>query len=107
MKLCSAGAWCFALLFAVAQTQTDFGKTYDGEGTYYTLTGVGNCGFEFTDAKALGWSTGIDTFVAINKEQYAASATCGLCLSYQGTGEGIGLAPIPTTPQYALVQDQV
>ena len=88
--------------------EVQFGQTYDsGQATFYTLTQAGNCAFETAGTKHLPWASGIQTFVAMNQAQYDGSVACGLCLQYMGDGQGLGLTPIPTTPQYALVSDQV
>ena len=85
--------------------QPDFGKAYEGDGTFYTLQGVGACGLEKTNAQKLPWSTGIKNNVAMNDPQFANSASCGLCLTYRGTGAGVGQTLIADTPQSALVTD--
>jgi hypothetical protein len=104
------GVWSLIIvsLLCCVSGQTSFGTSYDmGEATYYTLTGTGNCGLEFTNAKTLPWTKGINNFIAMNRQQYDMSGTCGLCIEYRGNGQGSGQTQLPQTPQYAMVTDQV
>ena len=33
--------------------------------------------------------------VAMNDDQFGSSVACGMCVTFQGTGTGIGTMPIP------------
>lgn len=57
----------------------------------------------------LPWSSGLTMTVAMNDAQFDSSVACGMCITFQGVGTGIGTEPIPgkTTllcpfPQFAL-----
>jgi hypothetical protein len=43
----------------------------------------------------LPWSSGLTMTVAMNDPQFGASVACGMCITFQGTGTGIGTEPIP------------
>ena len=43
----------------------------------------------------LPWSTGLTMTVAMNDDQFGSSVACGMCITFQGTGTGIGTEPIP------------
>ena len=59
------------------------------QGTYYGQQGgqedAASCGFGGDFANSLGaeWTTGVQTFVAINDLQYNNSVACGQCLMYR------------------------
>lgn len=97
-----------AILFeASAQSPVGFGQTSVGDGTYYGVTnGAGHCSFQFSNSETLPWTTGINTFVALNAPQYGDSTPCGLCLQFHGTGPGSGGDPISPSPQFALIADE-
>lgn len=48
------------------------------------------------DTNSLPWTKGVSTTVALNDAQFANGAACGLCIMYQGTGEGLGTTPLGT-----------
>lgn len=101
-----------ALLFALLQSELAASQTYRGDGTFYELQGAGNCAYESvtpvgaSSYHQLPFATGIDTFVAVNSQQYAGTSTCGQCLVYMGTGAGSGTTPISATPQYGMATDR-
>ena len=42
--------------------------------------------------------------VAMNDDQFAGGAACGLCVMFRGTGTGIGTVPVSTNEwTFALV----
>ena len=45
----------------------------------------------------LPWSNGLTMTVAMNDPQFDGSVACGMCITFQGTGTGIGTEPIPGT----------
>lgn len=45
----------------------------------------------------LPWSNGLTMTVAMNDDQFGSSVACGMCVTFQGTGTGIGTMPIPGT----------
>ena len=49
------------------------------------------------DTNDLPWSSGLDMTVAMNDDQFGSSVACGMCVTFQGTGSGIGTMPIPGT----------
>ena len=59
------------------------------QGTYYGQQGgqedAASCGFGADFANSLGaeWTTGVQTFVAMNDPQYNNSVSCGQCLMYR------------------------
>ncbi len=80
-----------------------FTKPTKGDGTYYTqqYPGKGNCGLNAPVPKNID---GLLT-VAMNKQQYADSKTCGMCLELTGHGIGQGRKPINGT-RLAMVDNQ-
>lgn len=89
--------------------------TFSSEITFYNLGSegqAGNCAYESispvgaSSYKQLPFANGVQTFVALNSEQYDGTSTCGQCLIYQGIGGGSGTTPVPKTPQYGMVTDQ-
>ena len=91
---------------AVAAIPVAFGSSYAGDGTYYGFGASGACSWNFSGAYTQPWTTGIQTYVAMNAPQFASSGACGLCLKYKGTAAGgSGLTPIPETYQYAISND--
>lgn len=99
----------FALSPALGQApQNLFGQTYTTPDiTFYGPSTTGHCSFGFSNSYTLPWSTGITNTIALNKPQYGDSTPCGMCIQYQGTGAGLGLTPIPSTPQFGLVADEL
>lgn len=81
---------------------SDYGKTFNGEGTFYGLTSGGNCGMGAQSDLPEMYHSMLP--VAINHDQYAKSASCGACLEVTGHGNGIGTTPITGT-FYAYVHD--
>lgn len=100
-----------SLLFVATVRAWSVPDDNTGDGTFYQLQAAGNCGYESAPAigastvKQLPWTSGIQTFVAINNPQYNNSLTCGQCLVYQGTGPGLGTTPIVEMPTYGFVSD--
>lgn len=91
----------------LAQNGNLFGRSYTGDYTFY---GAGNdaagaCSFGFSNSNSLPWSTGTETTVALNNPQYGDSTPCGMCIQFEGSGFGLGLTPIPTSPQFAIVNN--
>ena len=58
----------------------------------------GACSFSenFANTNGLPWTKGISNTIALNDAQFANGAACGMCVMYQGTGEGIGTTPLAT-----------
>ncbi|KAK9824131.1 hypothetical protein WJX72_008013 [[Myrmecia] bisecta] len=82
------------------------GGTLQGLMTYYGSSGAnGHCSYHMSGAQGLPWGQNVN-FVAINSGQYQNSATCGMCIQYQGTGSGAGANPVPSTPQTAMVVNE-
>lgn len=97
-------------LFVSTAAWTVPAPAFTGDGTFYSLGDqAGTCAFEsvtpvgIASFKQLPFATGIDTFVALNSQQYANVSSCGQCLVYQGTGSGSGTTPVAQTPQYAMI----
>jgi hypothetical protein len=90
---------------AAAAVPVAFGSSYTGSLTFYGYGDSGACSWNFSGAYTQPWTTGIQTYVAMNAPQFASSGACGLCLKYEGTGGGSGLTPVPEIYQYAIVQD--
>lgn len=92
------------LLFSAQGTfqGSDYGKTFNGEGTFYGFSTGGNCGMGSKWDLPKMYHSMLP--VAINHEQYANSASCGACLKVTGHGNGIGTTPITGT-FYAYVHD--
>lgn len=91
-------------LFAVARSMSsaDYSQGFTGKATYYGSTGgAGNCGL---DGPVPSQYAGMLP-VAINKEQYEGSASCGACISVTGKGTGSGNSPVTGT-FLAYVADQ-
>lgn len=80
---------------------TSYGAGQDDQGTCSYGTNMAN-----TDS--LPWSSGLTMTVAMNDPQFGASVACGMCITFQGTGTGIGTEPIPggTAWQTALVTNR-
>ena len=59
------------------------------QGTYYGQQGgqddAAACAYgnNFANSLSAEWSTGVQTFIAINREQYNNSQACGLCIMYR------------------------
>ena len=47
----------------------------------------------------LPWSSGLTMTIAMNDDQFGNSVACGMCVTFQGTGTGIGTEPIPGESQ--------
>jgi len=62
----------------------------------------GACSFSenFANTNGMPWSKGISTTIALNDAQFDNGAACGMCIMYQGTGEGIGTTPLATDKWY-------
>ena len=80
------------LHFSLSQRQSvsDVGQgPHVLQGTYYGQQGgqedAASCGFGANFASSLGaeWTTGVQTFVAMNNPQYNNSVACGQCLMYR------------------------
>lgn len=58
----------------------------------------GACSFSenFANTNNLPWTKGISNTIALNDAQFANGAACGMCVMYQGTGEGLGTTPLAT-----------
>jgi hypothetical protein len=63
---------------------------FEGDGTFYGNGGAGESGACMLKR---GFN-GIQTTVAINREQYNGGLSCGKCVMITGKGEGIGQTPI-------------
>lgn len=88
--------------------------SFTGDGTFYDLGTEGQagiCGYESVTPigvdsfKQLPFASGVDTFVALNSEQYAGASSCGQCLIYKGVGGGSGTTPIASSPQYGMTSN--
>ena len=94
-------------LFLASNAQTNlFGQQLTGDGTFYGKSSTGHCSFGFSNSYDLPWADGTAFSVALNAPEYSDSTPCGMCLALQGTGAGLGLTPISTTVQYAIVADE-
>lgn len=94
---------CTLLFRAYGKFQgSDYGKMFNGEGTFYGFSTGGNCGMGSKWDLPKMYHSMLP--VAINHEQYANSASCGACLEVIGHGNGIGTTPI-TGKFYAYVHD--
>ncbi len=91
-----------------ATAQNPFGKSFEGDGTYYAFGGEkqGHCSLGISGALSAPWTSGVSSFVALNNPQYTNSQLCGLCVQLTGLGPGIGQTPVPSSPQYALIADE-
>ncbi|KAA6428967.1 MAG: hypothetical protein FRX49_01077 [Trebouxia sp. A1-2] len=80
---------------------TSYGAGQDNEGTC-------SYGNNMANTDGLPWSSGLTMTVAMNDPQFGASVACGMCITFQGTGTGIGTEPIPggTEWQTALVTNR-
>ena len=76
------------------------------QGTYYgDAGGSGTCSFQYSDSTLLPWAAGTNFRVAMDQPFFFNSQSCGMCLSFRGTGPGSGANPIPLTTQYVLVSN--
>jgi len=81
-------------------TVTSQSSMQTGEATFYGhqegQDAAGACSYSenFANTNSLPWSTGISTTIALNDAQFEAGLACGMCIMYQGTGEGIGTTPL-------------
>lgn len=69
---------------------TSYGSGQDNQGTC-------SYGSNMADTNDLPWSSGLSMTVAMNDDQFGSSVACGMCITFQGTGSGIGTMPIPGT----------
>jgi len=80
------------------------------QGTFYGLgqDSQGTCSFSqnFANTNDLPWSTGTALTLALNNDQFANSAGCGMCVMYRGTGAGLGTTPIPATYTMGFVNNR-
>lgn len=67
---------------------TSYGSGEDYQGTC-------SYGSNMADTNDLPWSSGLTMTVAMNDAQFGSSVACGMCITFQGTGSGIGTMPIP------------
>lgn len=67
---------------------TSYGEGEDSKGTCSYGTNMAN-------TNDLPWSNGLTMTVAMNDAQFGSSVSCGMCVTFQGTGTGIGTMPIP------------
>lgn len=85
---------------------TNKGSMQTGEATFYGheegQDAQGACSFSenFANTNNLPWTKGISNTIALNDAQFANGAACGMCVMYQGTGEGIGTTPLATDKWY-------
>eukprot|EP01121_Diplochlamys_sp_Union-15-3_P010469 TRINITY_DN293_c0_g1_i1.p1 TRINITY_DN293_c0_g1~~TRINITY_DN293_c0_g1_i1.p1 ORF type:complete len:318 (-),score=57.04 TRINITY_DN293_c0_g1_i1:40-948(-) len=93
-----------AAFLAQGQVRDYFTTTQTGDGTYYGSDAGGSCSLGSKGDFPAAASTTVT--VAINRNQYANSATCGMCVQVRGTGGGSGSNPISTTPFTAFVNNQ-
>ena len=57
--------------------------TYHGQQSGQDDAAVCGYGKNFANTLTADWSTGVQTFVAINREQYNNSEACGQCIMYR------------------------
>ncbi|XP_069136626.1 uncharacterized protein [Argopecten irradians] len=69
-------------------------NTFEGDGTYYWFTEDGTCSYTPPRLPPVAYHPSITGFVALNRPQFFRSLACGMCLSVNGTGSGLGLDPI-------------
>lgn len=67
---------------------TSYGSGQDNQGTC-------SYGSNMANTDGLPWSSGLTMTVAMNDDQFGSSVACGMCITFQGTGTGIGTMPIP------------
>lgn len=106
-------SWISLIAVTLVKPAAVLAQNFTGYGTFYALgSNAGNCAYESIapigepSYKQLPFATGVDTFVALNAQQYANVSSCGQCLVYQGTGQGSGTTPIAQTPQYGMTTDR-
>ncbi|KAL3144188.1 hypothetical protein ABBQ32_003969 [Trebouxia sp. C0010 RCD-2024] len=111
MSRYSAGASLFlaaALLFTAPfrshanldwESMTSQIHLQKGDGTSYgsgqDYQGTCSYGSNMANTNDLPWSSGLSMTVAMNDDQFGSSVACGMCVTFQGTGSGIGTMPIP------------
>lgn len=61
---------------AEAGPGASLGPSYEGQGTYYSADGTGNCSFDASPGDLL--------VAAMNEEQYGNAELCGACVAVQG-----------------------
>lgn len=86
---CHAEAQLF-LTLSLASQGTSYGAGQDNQGTC-------SYGSNMANTNDLPWSNGLTMTVAMNDDQFGSSVSCGMCVTFQGTGTGIGTMPIPGT----------
>lgn len=67
---------------------TSYGAGQDSQGTC-------SYGSNMANTNDLPWKSGLSMTVAMNDDQFGSSVACGMCITFQGTGSGIGTMPIP------------
>lgn len=117
----ATAALCLAVLCAAlqaSQAQLDWDAMTNqqalqtGDGTSYGAgqddQGTCSYGNNMANTNGLPWSNGLTMTVAMNDPQFDGSVACGMCITFQGTGTGIGTEPIPggTEWQTALVTNR-
>ena len=98
------------VLFAsLVLTRAQYNVDYTGDLTYYGLQsppGAGHCSSQFSGSAKQPWTNGIASFMALNREQYADSSLCGMCIAYKALGPGLGYTRPPTIYSYAQISDE-
>lgn len=94
---------CLFIFSKAKFSGSDYGKWFEGEGTYYGPTSGGNCGMGAKSTLPKMYHSMLP--VAINHDQYDGSSSCGSCLEVIGKGTGIGMKPI-VGKFFAYVHDQ-
>lgn len=80
----------------------DYGRSFQGDGTYYGRTEGGNCAIRNPRPKMYANLQP----VALNQLQYGDSSACGACIEYEGLGQGSGGNPIPRSKRLGYVMDK-
>ena len=101
---------CVMSWISIASSQSSanlFGKSYVGDYTFYGAgsDAAGACSFGKSNSNSLPWSSDTQTTIALNQPQYGDSAPCGMCVQFEGLGSGLGLTPIPTSPQFGIINN--
>lgn len=83
----------FFVLFATLSLSMEYGRSFEGDGTYYGETEGGHCSLRLPRPNMYSqWQP-----VALNSAQYGDSLPCGACIEYSGSGKGSGANPIVGT----------
>lgn len=79
--------------------------TFYGQQSGQNDWGACSYGKSVSNTLGLQWHTGVEANIALNNAQFQGGLACGMCLYFRGTGQGIGVTPLPTSWQFGFVDN--